>query len=78
VQFEHESHEFVLVGRFPLVELNDSLLEDVEQGVDAVVVGLLLESSRKTRINRHSYISSTEEAINESKYHEILSYVNRV
>jgi hypothetical protein len=45
VELHDESDELLLVGTLVLVEFNDPLLEDVEQGVDAVVVGLFLESS---------------------------------
>lgn len=53
VELDDEIGELLVVGRLVLVELDDPLLEDVEEGVDAVVVGLLLETSRKARVNRH-------------------------
>ena len=53
VEFGDEVDEFVLICAFVLVKLDNPLLEDVEEGVDAVVVGLFLEASCKSRINGH-------------------------
>lgn len=53
MELDDKVGELVVVSGVILVELDDSLLEDVEERVDAVVVGLLLEASRKARVNRH-------------------------
>jgi hypothetical protein len=44
MQLDHDAGELLLVGLLVLVEFHDAFLEDVEERVDAVVVGLLLES----------------------------------
>jgi len=36
-----------------LVEFDDPLLEDVEERIDAVIVGLLLETGGEPRVNGH-------------------------
>jgi hypothetical protein len=47
IELEDERDELFLICTLVLIEFDDSLLEDVEEGVDAVVVGLFLESSRE-------------------------------
>lgn len=59
VELGDQVDELFLICAFVLVELYNPLLEDVEEGVDAVVVGLFLEASRKSRVNRH-YLIITE------------------
>jgi len=55
VHFEDKGDEPILVGFLVFVELEDSLLQDEEEGVDTLVVDFLLGSSRKARVDGHSY-----------------------
>ena len=55
VEFGDEVDELFFIRALVLVKLDNPLLEDVEEGVDAVVVRLFLETSRKSRINGHGF-----------------------
>lgn len=50
MESEDEGDELLLIGGVVLVEFDDAFLEDVEERVDAVVVGLLLEARREPRV----------------------------
>ena len=53
----HYWYEFLLFRLLSHIKLDDSLLEDVKKGVDAVIIGLLLETSRKSWIYWHLNVS---------------------
>lgn len=57
VELGDEGDELLFVSAFVLVELDDPLLEDVEERLEAVVVGLLLEASGEPRVYRHLYLN---------------------
>ena len=56
MQLQHHCDEFLLVCGFCLVEFDDPLLEDVEEGVDAVIVGFLLETGGEAWVDGHGNI----------------------
>jgi hypothetical protein len=45
MKFQDKRYEFLLIRMVVMIKFDDSLLEDIKEGVDAVVVGLLLEAS---------------------------------
>lgn len=53
MQFQYKRDELLLICGLVLVKFDDALLQDVEEGVDATVVGLFLEASREARVNGH-------------------------
>lgn len=53
MQLDDYAYEFWLIGWLVLVKFDESLLQDVEEGVDTVVVRLLLKPSCKSWINWH-------------------------
>lgn len=48
MKLRDQSDEFIFFGLFAAVELDDPLLQDIQQRVHAVVVGLLLRAGGKT------------------------------
>lgn len=53
MQPQDQRDELLLICGLVLVKFDDALLQDVQQGVDAAVVGLFLQASREARVNGH-------------------------
>jgi hypothetical protein len=53
MNFQDQSNESFLIGLLVPVEFDDPFLQDVEQGIDALIVGLLLGTGGETRVDGH-------------------------